>query len=559
MAIIYTYPEKTTPILADLVLITDTESTNPSNQTKTATLTSLKTALDVRSVDATAPLQATLSTGTVTISSRAFGGAAITGYVPSSAAANQNTTFLRADGTWAAPASGGSGTVTQVNPITLGTTGTNLSSTVANSNTTPTITLQVPDASGSARGALTSDDWTAFNNKQAALVSGSNIKTINNASILGSGNLSVTAGAAGSAVGNIQYRDANGSLAANTDFSYFPNTTTLSVKNQIYLVGTNSQPGKIRVQCSNTGQGGNHYVEIQGPDHNNSPSNYSIQLPNKIATQSAYSSGGRILESNANGALQWIATPTSGSGGGISFATNPTPVATAIATYGSATTANTVPEIRATGNGQLTFDTAAGNSGIIYQNNALQVGDIGGDSKSVELHADADAKIIAAPSLTTSTQLTQFNSGLKFTSNGETLQAYEEGNWTPTSANSGNTVSSASGTYVKIGKIVKAEFAFTVAAASGQGGTSIEISGLPFAGVYQSALQGGAIISFVNSDFVQAQIVGGQFSGATTFTFAAYTGAGQNLPTKLKTATATVYQTGTSHSFAGVIIYTSTT
>ena len=222
MAIIYTYPTKTTPVSADLVLITDTESTNPSSQTKTATITSLKTALDVRDVDVTLPLQATLTTGTVTISSQAFGGSSIIGYVPSSAAADQNTTFLRADGTWAAPSSGtpGNGTVTNVAALTLGTSGNNLNSTVASPTSTPVITLNVPDASASARGALTSADWTTFNAKQAALVSGTNIKTINNTSLLGSGNITVTASAAGSVVGAIQFRDANGAFDASSDFSY---------------------------------------------------------------------------------------------------------------------------------------------------------------------------------------------------------------------------------------------------------------------------------------------------------------------------------------------------
>ncbi len=62
----------------------------------------------------------------------------------------------------------GSGTVTSVAALTLGTTGTDLSSSVANSTTTPVITLNVPTASASNRGALSSTDWSTFNNKQAA-------------------------------------------------------------------------------------------------------------------------------------------------------------------------------------------------------------------------------------------------------------------------------------------------------------------------------------------------------------------------------------------------------
>ena len=59
----------------------------------------------------------------------------------------------------------GAGTVTSVAALTLGTTGTDLTSTVANSTSTPVITLNVPTASASNRGALSSTDWSTFNSK----------------------------------------------------------------------------------------------------------------------------------------------------------------------------------------------------------------------------------------------------------------------------------------------------------------------------------------------------------------------------------------------------------
>ena len=68
---------------------------------------------------------------------------------------------------WTTFNSKGSGTVTSVAALTLGTTGTDLSSTVANGTTTPVITLNVPTASATNRGALSSTDWSTFNNKQA--------------------------------------------------------------------------------------------------------------------------------------------------------------------------------------------------------------------------------------------------------------------------------------------------------------------------------------------------------------------------------------------------------
>ena len=65
-------------------------------------------------------------------------------------------------------ASNPQGTVTSVAALTLSTTGTDLSSSVANGTTTPVITLNVPTASATNRGALSAADWTTFNNKQPA-------------------------------------------------------------------------------------------------------------------------------------------------------------------------------------------------------------------------------------------------------------------------------------------------------------------------------------------------------------------------------------------------------
>lgn len=64
------------------------------------------------------------------------------------------------------------GTVTSVAALTLGTTGTDLSSTVANSTSTPVITLNVPTASATNRGALSSADWSTFNSKLSNLTVG---------------------------------------------------------------------------------------------------------------------------------------------------------------------------------------------------------------------------------------------------------------------------------------------------------------------------------------------------------------------------------------------------
>jgi hypothetical protein len=76
------------------------------------------------------------------------------------------------------------GLTAQVQNFAVGTSGTDF----AISSATDTHTFNLPTASASNRGALSTADWTTFNGKQDALSSGVNIKTINSTSILGSGN-----------------------------------------------------------------------------------------------------------------------------------------------------------------------------------------------------------------------------------------------------------------------------------------------------------------------------------------------------------------------------------
>ena len=79
------------------------------------------------------------------------------------------------------------GLTAQTQLLAVGTSGTDF----AISSTTATHTFNLPTASAANRGALSSADWTAFDAKQAALVSGTNIKTINSTSLLGSGNITI--------------------------------------------------------------------------------------------------------------------------------------------------------------------------------------------------------------------------------------------------------------------------------------------------------------------------------------------------------------------------------
>jgi hypothetical protein len=79
------------------------------------------------------------------------------------------------------------GLTAQVQNFAVGTSGTDFGI----SSATDTHTFNLPTASASNRGALSSADWSNFNGKQDALVSGTNIKTINSTSLLGAGNITI--------------------------------------------------------------------------------------------------------------------------------------------------------------------------------------------------------------------------------------------------------------------------------------------------------------------------------------------------------------------------------
>jgi len=101
MAVIYSYPVKSSPELTDKMLISD----GTDNLTKQVTISGVKDTIDVvDSLAATLPIEVSASSGAVTVSSRAYAGAATTGHVPTG---GSNTTFLRGDGTWVTPSGGG--------------------------------------------------------------------------------------------------------------------------------------------------------------------------------------------------------------------------------------------------------------------------------------------------------------------------------------------------------------------------------------------------------------------------------------------------------------------
>lgn len=93
----------------------------------------------------------------------------------------------------------------------------------------------LPTASGTTTGVLSSANWTTFNNKQNLLVSGTNIKTINGNTLLGSGDMTVGGVSVKNAGGTEQWLTSDGNRdirfagAGDTTISFNAATRTVTI------------------------------------------------------------------------------------------------------------------------------------------------------------------------------------------------------------------------------------------------------------------------------------------------------------------------------------------
>jgi fibronectin-binding autotransporter adhesin len=173
----------------------------------------------------------------------------------------QTYTFPAATGTIALTSDLTGGTVTSVAALTIGTTGTDLSSTVANSTTTPVITLNVPTASAVNRGALSSADWTTFNNKQSALTN----------PVTGTGTTNYLPKFTGtSTIGNSIVQDDGSSVTIGGTLQSFNASpiylfSTASTSNyEVLAIDKSATDARIRVYKSGTGSYRNLIFETGG-------------------------------------------------------------------------------------------------------------------------------------------------------------------------------------------------------------------------------------------------------------------------------------------------------
>ena len=190
------------------------------------------------------------------------------------------------------------GTVTSVAALTLGTTGTDLSSTVATGTTTPVITLNVPTASATNRGALSAADWTTFNNKGSGTVT----SVTGTSPVASSGGatppISVSSGYGdtqnpyASKTANYFLASPNGSAGAPTFRAVVAadiptlnqNTTgsagTLTTPRAIYGNNFDGSAALTQIIASTYGGTGNGFAKLSGP----ATTEKTFTLPNASAT-----------------------------------------------------------------------------------------------------------------------------------------------------------------------------------------------------------------------------------------------------------------------------------
>lgn len=262
--------------------------------------------------------------------------AAQNGLVPAPAA-NETTKFLKGDGTWGSPAADsdttysisigqnsgsdsnpeviltGSDSTTDAIVLTGGTdisvtrvddNNLTIASTATGYNAMTTSTLGL----GKLRYATGSTPTAEAQSVTASRTYGIT-ENVSNQLVVNVPWTDTTDNAVGTA-GEIQYSNGSNAFAAADTLVYSGKILSVgkvgdSARSHLKIYGGddgggNDQDAYLTLYCS----AGTHGVTIEGPDHTGG-SNYTLKLPASLPNVA-----NQILESNASGALSWIATPT---------------------------------------------------------------------------------------------------------------------------------------------------------------------------------------------------------------------------------------------------------
>lgn len=517
MAVIFSYPIKSTPDNDDLILISDgtdklTKQVRVSSLPggSSAGVSSLNTLTGA--VTITGGTNVTLNTVGNNIEINAAGGGGTPSAPLNSVQFNNNSAF------------GGSANLTFAtdtlritNTLDVRGDGTNagkLKLYCENTSTPHAVTIEGPAHSGAAAYTLklpspapTSNQVLEYEN------STNNLRWINTPS----------GGGATSPAGSntqIQYNN-NGSFGASGNLTYTDSTRILNIGDQdvsgaILNISGGQTGGAGQLRLGDDGTSGN-YITLKGAaDVGNA---YNIVLPG-----SAPGGANKILESDANGNLTWINTPTAS---GISFSGS---TANGIATYSSASIANVSSNLTIDNTNKKlsvgstysiqdssgvfkigSLSSSQAQESIEFHINGAQkvkvnedgrlVASIGsaanpnlklgtgndgiyGTTNTVQLITNGTSKISISDGNTADIQmndLVEFGSGLRFGATGETLSSYEEGTWTPAPwvySGTAPTVVTANGTYTIIGDICHITFQIVVTGSSSSSAAMI-LNGLP--------------------------------------------------------------------------------
>jgi len=196
---------------------------------------------------------------------------------------------LSADRTWSV------GTVTSVAALTIGTSGTDITSSVATGTTTPVITLNIPDASASARGVVTTSAQTFAGAKAFA-----STVAINNTSPYDTAQFSL---------------DINGGLVVKN----------INKTAQIVLINANPASGGNNAFVVHTVGGtlGSSYADIQGYYGTSITGSTVIRLNplgGNVLIGSLIGTGTRMVVASSTGVLSTQSIVTLGDLSGVSTA-----------------------------------------------------------------------------------------------------------------------------------------------------------------------------------------------------------------------------------------------
>jgi len=269
------------------------------------------------------------------------------------------------------------GTVTSVAAITLGTTGTDLASTVATNTTTPVITLNVPTASATNRGALSSTDWTNFNTAYTNRILSLTNSGSSGAATLATNTLNIpnyTLAGLGGQASSTNLTSLAGLTYASSSFVKMTAAGTFGLDTSTYLTGNQS----ITLSGDITGSGSTSITTTLATVSIAKGGTGQITQQLAINALTGTQSSGKYLRSDGtNSSLSSIQAAdvptlnqnTSGSSGSCTGNA---------ATATSATSATTATNLAGGGAGQVPYNTAsgatsflaAGTTGQVLQSNA---------------------------------------------------------------------------------------------------------------------------------------------------------------------------------------------